>query len=123
VLGPSGCGKTTLLRAIAGFETAAAGEIAIGGRRVAGPGLHLPPEERRIGMVFQEGAIFPHLRAAENVAYGLRCRPDDARVLAALELVGLAGLARRRPDELSGGEQQRLALARALAPRPDFLLL
>jgi iron(III) transport system ATP-binding protein len=123
VLGPSGCGKTTLLRAIAGFEKVGQGEIAIGGRRVAGPGIHLPPEERRLGMVFQEGAIFPHLSVAENVAYGLRAGPRHPRVAEMLELVGLAALAGRRPHQLSGGEQQRLALARALAPRPDFLLL
>ena len=123
VLGPSGCGKTTLLRAVAGFERADRGEIAVGGRRVAGQGLHLPPEERRLGMVFQEGAIFPHLGVAENVAYGLSSGPRHPRVLEMLELVGLAPLAARRPHQLSGGEQQRLALARALAPRPDFLLL
>lgn len=123
VVGPSGCGKTSLLRCIAGFERARSGTIHIAGRLVAGPGIHLAPELRRVGMVFQDGALFPHLDAAANVAYGLGRRPDPARVREMLELVGLSTLASRRPDALSGGEQQRLALARALAPGPELLLL
>jgi iron(III) transport system ATP-binding protein len=123
VIGPSGCGKTSLLRCIAGFERLSFGTIEVGGRLVAGPSVHLAPEQRRVGMVFQDGALFPHLDAAANVGYGLGVRPDPSRVREMLELVGLVHLAARRPDQLSGGEQQRLALARALAPRPDLLLL
>lgn len=123
VLGPSGCGKTTLLRAIAGFERPRAGSIRVRGREVAGPTTFVPPEQRRLGMVFQEGALFPHLDAAHNVAYGLRAKATDPRVGAALELVGLGWCASRRPESLSGGEQQRLALARALAPQPELVLL
>ena len=124
LLGPSGCGKTTALRLIAGFERPDAGEIAVGGRVVSSAGSWLPPERRRIGMVFQEGALFPHLTVEQNVGYGLR--KDGARgrrIGEALELVGLSGLRRRMPHELSGGQQQRVALGRALAPRPDLLLL
>ncbi len=124
LLGPSGCGKTSLLRAVAGFEVPAAGRVFIGGREVAGPGRWVPPEARRVGMVFQEGALFPHLDVWENVRYGVRERRRGAeRTRAALELVGLAHLARRYPDELSGGQQQRVALARALAPTPRLVLL
>ncbi len=124
LLGPSGCGKTTLLRMIAGFEQPDAGQISVGGRVVSSPTGSLPPEKRRIGMVFQEGALFPHLTVERNIGYGL---PKDAarsrRIREALELVGLSELSRRMPHELSGGQQQRVALARALAPRPDILLL
>ena len=124
VLGPSGCGKTTLLRIVAGFETADAGEVVIGGRSVAGPGLHLAPERRRIGVVPQEGALFPHLTVARNVAFGLPRRTGrGGRVAEMLELVGLAGYGERMPHELSGGQQQRVALARALAPEPALVLL
>ena len=124
LLGPSGCGKTTALRMIAGFEKPDAGAIAIGGRPVSSPSVFLPPEKRRVGMVFQEGALFPHLTVEQNVGYGLRKEADrSARVNEALELVGLAEMRRRMPHELSGGQQQRVALARALAPRPDILLL
>ncbi len=124
LLGPSGCGKTTVLRCIAGFEEPDAGWIEIGGRRVAGGGRPVPPEERRVGIVFQDLALFPHLSVADNVGYGLRGRPDRReRVDALLELVGLAGLGRRMPHELSGGMQQRVALARALAPEPAIVLL
>ncbi|MFD5744933.1 ABC transporter ATP-binding protein [Streptomyces massasporeus] len=126
VLGPSGCGKTTLLRIVAGFLHADAGTVRLGDRLLVGPGVHLPPERRRIGIVPQEGALFPHLSVARNVAFGLtgtdraerRRRTDEM-----LELVGLAGYGDRMPHELSGGQQQRIALARALAPRPQLVLL
>ena len=124
LLGPSGCGKTTALRLIAGFERPDAGEIVVGGRPVSSPSVFLPPEKRNIGMVFQEGALFPHLTVEQNVGYGLRKdAARSARIDEALELVGLAGMRRRMPHELSGGQQQRVALGRALAPRPDILLL
>ncbi len=119
VLGPSGCGKTTLLRIVAGFETADAGSVVIGGRTVTS----LPPERRRIGVVPQEGALFPHLSVAGNVAFGLPRGGRGARVAEMLELVGLAGYGDRMPHELSGGQQQRVAVARALAPSPALVLL
>ena len=124
LLGPSGCGKTTLLRVIAGLERPDAGAVEIGGVAVEGPGRFVPPERRRIGMVFQDVALFPHLTVAENVGFGLRDDAGrDARVTELLELVGLPDVAGSRPHELSGGMQQRVALARALAPRPDVILL
>ncbi|HXG40282.1 MAG TPA: ABC transporter ATP-binding protein [Candidatus Limnocylindrales bacterium] len=124
LLGPSGCGKTTLLRLVAGFESPDEGTVEIAGRRVAGPGAAVPPERRRVGMVFQDLALFPHLSVRDNVAYGIRRDPDrDVRVAELLDLVGLPDAARRMPHELSGGMQQRVALARALAPRPDVVLL
>lgn len=125
LLGPSGCGKTTTLRLIAGFEHLDAGSIEIGGSRVAGDGFHLPPEKRRIGMVFQEYALFPHLDVADNIRFGLHSYPGDRdrRVAAVLKMVGLQGMESRNPHELSGGQQQRVALARALAPEPDVVLL
>lgn len=124
LLGPSGCGKTTVLRLIAGFEEPDAGRVEIGERVVADTGVFVPPERRRVGMVFQSYALFPHMTVAENVAYGLRRREDRAaRVREVLDLVGLRGLASRYPHELSGGQQQRVALARALAPGPEVLLL
>ena len=126
VLGASGSGKTTLLRLLCGFERADAGSIRIGDRDVAGPGLHLAPERRRIGYVAQEGALFPHLSVAANVTFGLRRRWRRERrgVDELLCLVGLSpAYAGRFPHELSGGEQQRVALARALAPRPALVLL
>ena len=124
LLGPSGCGKTTVLRAIAGFEPLAAGEIRLDGVLVSGSGVQLPPEQRRIGMVFQDHALFPHLTVADNVAFGLRGQPDAAaRVRQMLETVGLDGSGARFPHQLSGGQQQRVALARALAPSPRLLLL
>ena len=124
VLGPSGCGKTTMLRLIAGLETPDAGTIEIGGRRVAGAGVAVPPERRRVGMVFQDFALFPHLSVRDNVAYGLRRDPDrEVRVRELLELIDLADAGGRMPYQLSGGMQQRVALARALAPRPDVVLL
>jgi iron(III) transport system ATP-binding protein len=124
VLGPSGCGKTTLLRAIAGFERIDAGRIAVSGQPVAGPGLHVAPERRRVTIVPQEQALFPHLTVAGNVGYGVRRGPErDKAVEAMLQLAGLAGLGSRMPHELSGGQQQRVALARALAPNPTVVLL
>ena len=124
LLGPSGCGKTTTLRAIAGFESVQEGEIELGGAVISRPGFTLAPEKRRIGMVFQDYALFPHLSVAQNVAFGIRQHPDCARICAELlELVKLSGLGQRYPHELSGGQQQRVALARALAPEPQLLLL
>ncbi|MGQ0585927.1 MAG: ABC transporter ATP-binding protein [Gammaproteobacteria bacterium] len=126
LLGPSGSGKTTALRAIAGFEPLRAGSIALGGRVLSGPGVHLPPEQRGIGMVFQDYALLPHLSALRNVQFGLhRSAPAERarRARELLELVGLAGCAAAYPHELSGGQQQRVALARALAPKPALLLL
>lgn len=126
LLGPSGCGKTTVLRAIAGFEPARAGRIELGGTMLSGPGTHVPPERRRVGMMFQDYALFPHLTAAQNVAFGLRRSPraeQASRVAELLALVGLADAGGRHPHELSGGQQQRIALARALAPSPALLLL
>jgi iron(III) transport system ATP-binding protein len=124
VLGPSGCGKTTLLRVIAGFERLDGGTVHVSGRLVAGPGTHLAPERRRVTIVPQEQALFPHLNVARNVGYGLKRGPAKAaRVEAMLELAGLVGLADRMPYELSGGQQQRVALARALAPEPSVVLL
>ena len=127
LLGPSGCGKTTTLRLIAGFEEPDEGQIAIGGRVVAQAGSRgVPPEERGVGVVFQDYALFPHLTVEENVAFGLARRPRTARsaqVARILDLIGLGDLARRYPHELSGGQQQRVATARALAPEPALLLL
>jgi iron(III) transport system ATP-binding protein len=124
LLGPSGCGKTTLLRLVAGLENPDAGTVDIAGRRVAGPGGSVPPERRRVGMVFQDHALFPHLSVADNVAYGIRRDPDrSVRVAELLDLVSLPDAGPRMPHELSGGMQQRVAIARALAPRPDVILL
>jgi iron(III) transport system ATP-binding protein len=123
LLGPSGCGKTTLLRLIAGFERPDAGTIAVAGRTVATPGTWVAPEARKVGMVFQDYALFPHLTVAANVGFGLPRRARGARVPELLSVVGLSGLERRYPHELSGGQQQRVALARALAPSPELVLL
>ncbi|MBK8139154.1 MAG: ABC transporter ATP-binding protein [Chloroflexi bacterium] len=125
LLGPSGCGKTTTLRLIAGFEPPDAGSIAIHGRTVAAPAVYVPPEQRRVGMVFQDYALFPHLNVADNVGFGVRAdkRTRAARVAEMLALVGLEGYGHRMPGALSGGQQQRVALARALAPAPELLLL
>ena len=126
ILGPSGCGKTTLLRLIAGFEVPGAGEISVQGRLVSDPSVHVPPEHRRVGMVFQEYALFPHMTVGQNVAFGLQrlAKSERRRHLAeVLELVRLTGLEDRYPHELSGGQQQRVALARTLAPRPTAVLL
>ncbi len=124
LLGPSGCGKTTLLRLIAGFERPDRGSVEVGGKLVSNDRVNLPPEERRVGMVFQDYAIFPHLSVEENIAFGIN-RNQNAQQLTAdlLELVGLDGRGKQRPHELSGGQQQRVALARALAPDPAVLLL
>ncbi len=124
LLGPSGCGKTTLLRLIAGFEVPDAGTLAVGGQLVSGPNHLLPPEKRRVGMVFQDYALFPHMDVVDNVSYGLKRAPDrEKRVREVLALVGLQGMEHRMTHELSGGEQQRVALARALAPQPAVILL
>ena len=131
VLGASGCGKTTLLRIVAGFVTPTAGQVAVAGVTVVGDGRAVPPRRRGVGYVPQEGALFPHLSVAENVAFGLprserrrAARTVGGQVAAALDLVELSPeLARRFPHELSGGQQQRVALARALAPRPALVLL
>ncbi|MGI8728036.1 MAG: ABC transporter ATP-binding protein [Solirubrobacterales bacterium] len=124
LLGPSGCGKTTTLRMLAGLERPDGGRIAVGDRVLNDDGeTHVAPERRRIGMVFQDFALFPHLDVAGNVAYAIGRRADPERVQRALELVGLGDYARRSVHELSGGEQQRVALARALAPGPDLVLL
>ena len=122
VLGPSGSGKTTLLRMIAGFERPDGGSVTVGGTTVASDSVWLPPERRRIGMVFQDYALFPHLTVERNVAFGCARGNRDAP-RRALELVGLQHKADRHPHELSGGERQRVALARALAPGPDVVLL
>lgn len=127
VLGPSGSGKTTLLRCIAGFESADAGTITLAGRDLDSPNNQsIRPYDRNIGIVPQEGALFPHLSVARNVAFGITDRPRALRrdrVEELLELVGLQGLEDRRPHQLSGGQQQRVALARALAPEPSLILL
>lgn len=126
LLGPSGCGKTTLLRAIAGFETLQGGEIRLRGQVVSHAGWSLPPEKRRVGMVFQEFALFPHLNTSENIGFGLHDlseRERHARVRELLKLVGLSDYENSYPHQLSGGQQQRVALARAMAPRPELLLL
>ncbi len=121
LLGPSGCGKTTALRLIAGFETPDNGRIYVGGQEVAGPGVNLPPERRRVGMVFQDYALFPHMTLRANVAYALK-NSAGSQVDDLLEPVGLFGLGSRMPHELSGGEQQRGALARSLASEPRVIL-
>jgi len=126
LIGPSGCGKTTLLRAVAGLEPLAAGEISLAGSVVSTAQRQLAPEARRIGMVFQDYALFPHLDVGQNVGFGIvdwPTRERRARVGEVLELVGLGDVRRRYPHELSGGQQQRVALARALAPKPELLLL
>ncbi len=126
LIGPSGCGKTTLLRAVAGLEAISAGRIALAGETVSVPGQSLAPENRRIGMVFQDYALFPHLDVGQNVGFGIYDWPKkerQARVGEVLDLVGLGDVRRRYPHELSGGQQQRVALARALAPKPQLLLL
>jgi len=126
LVGPSGCGKTTTLRLIAGLERPDGGTIRLGGRTVASATVHVPPERRDVGMVFQDHALFPHLSVFDNVAFGLRGLSRAARhdrVRAMLELVGLQALAARYPHALSGGERQRVALTRTLALQPDLLLM
>ncbi len=126
LLGPSGCGKTTVLRCIAGFEPVQHGRIEISGHTVSSPGQTVPPERRRIGMVFQDYALFPHLRVRENIAFGLHASPSAShasRVAELAEITGLSAVLEKYPHEISGGQQQRVAVARALAPRPELLLL
>jgi iron(III) transport system ATP-binding protein len=126
LLGPSGCGKSTTLRLAAGLETLQQGEVRIGGRTVAGPGINVPTEHRHIGMVFQDHALFPHLSVADNITFGLGHLPaTERRERAAVwaERLGLAPHLKSYPHQLSGGEQQRVALARALAPEPRVMLL
>lgn len=126
IVGASGCGKTTLLRAIAGFVRPTAGRIAVAGQTVTDHNVYVPPEQRGVGLVFQDYALFPHLRVADNVAFGLRTHSREARAARVAELLALVGLteqAQRYPHELSGGQQQRVALARALAPQPALLLM
>jgi iron(III) transport system ATP-binding protein len=126
LLGPSGCGKSTALRLVAGLEIPDGGEVMLNGRRVAGGRTWVPPEARRVGMVFQDYALFPHLSVADNVGFPLTrisSKERRARVGELLDLVGLAGLGGRFPHQISGGQQQRVALARALAPQPSVVLL
>ncbi len=126
LVGPSGCGKTTTLRLIAGLETPDAGTVDFEGRRVEGEGTHVPPEARRVGLVFQDFAIFPHMTVLRNVLFGLKRWPRRhrrARAMEALRLVGLENEAGRMPQSLSTGQQQRVALARSMAPAPRLLLL
>ena len=126
LLGPSGCGKTTVLRAIAGFEPIYQGEIYLAGECVSRPGYSRAPEKRRLGMVFQDYALFPHMNLKDNVAFGIRnetATTTRQRIAEMLALVGMSEFAQRFPHELSGGQQQRVALARALAARPDAILL
>ncbi len=124
LLGASGCGKTTLLRLIAGFEPASSGRITLGGRVLQQPGRFIPAEQRHIGYVPQEGTLFPHLTVADNIGFGLtRAERRSGRIADAMKLTGLDGLADRFPNQISGGQQQRTALARALAPRPALILL
>lgn len=127
LLGPSGCGKTTLLRVIAGLESPSGGSVRVAGRALTdvAAGIDLPPQKRGVAMVFQNWALFPHLDVAENVAFGIpkELRADGSLLADTLAMVGLVGLERRRPSELSGGQQQRVALGRAVAQRPDVLLL
>ncbi|MBI2872956.1 MAG: ABC transporter ATP-binding protein [Chloroflexi bacterium] len=126
LVGPSGCGKTTLLRIISGFEAPDEGVVALGGQVLTGPGVWVPPEARRVSLVFQDYALFPHMTLAQNVAFGLKGwsrREQERRVKECMALARLEHLMGRYPHELSGGEQQRAALARALAPQPMLLLL
>ncbi len=126
LLGPSGCGKSSLLRCIAGFHALASGTILLGNQYLDDGKAQRPPEQRNIGMVFQDIALFPHLSVSENIEFGLFEWPSKqakARSMQLLTMIGLQGLGSRYPHELSGGQQQRVALARALAPKPDLLLL
>ncbi|MEX0768649.1 MAG: ABC transporter ATP-binding protein [Microthrixaceae bacterium] len=125
LLGPSGCGKTTLLRIIAGLEFADSGQVLLGNRCVSGPGVRVAPEQRQVGMVFQDWALFPHLSVARNVGFGLPRaeRKESSRINEVLALLGLSDFGDRSPSTLSGGQQQRVALARAIAPQPALLLL
>lgn len=126
IVGESGSGKSTTLRVLAGLETPESGEITVGGRTFLGPGTNLLPEQRELGMVFQDYALFPHLSVEKNIAFGLESMSrvqKRERVKSMLKLVNLDGYEKRYPHELSGGQQQRVALARALAPQPKLLLM
>lgn len=126
LLGPSGCGKTTLLRVIAGFEPVQEGRVSLAGETVSRPAWRLPPERRRVGMVFQDYALFPHLTVGRNIGFGIKHwhkQKRSRRIHQLLELVGLSAYVKSYPHQLSGGQQQRVALARALAPKPKLLLL
>lgn len=126
LLGPSGCGKTTMLRVVSGIERPSSGRVLINGSEVAGPNRYVPPEDRSIGLMFQDFALFPHLNILDNVAFGLRSLAPDVREKSAraiLDRVGLAGFADAYPSTLSGGQQQRVALARAIVPRPAVMLM
>ncbi len=126
LLGPSGCGKTTLLRTIAGLQPITQGEIALGDQVVSSTQVHQPTESRKVGMVFQDYALFPHMNVADNIRFGIEHfskKQQQARIRSLLELVDLAGKEKRYPHELSGGQQQRVALARALAGKPQILLM
>ncbi len=126
ILGPSGCGKTTTLRLIAGFERPDDGQILINGLAISGARMHVPPERRDVGLIFQDYALFPHLSVSENVAFGLRGLPAterSTRVKELVSLVGLTGLENRQPHHLSGGQQQRVAVARTLATAPALILM
>ena len=125
ILGPSGCGKSTLLRLIAGLEIPSQGEVYLHGQEISGREIILPPESRKFGMIFQDFALFPHLSVNDNVEYGATGSKIEKqlRVLELLELVSLSHLATKMPHQISGGEQQRIALARALAPRPCLMLM
>ena len=125
LLGPSGCGKTTLLRAIAGFEPVTRGAITLKDQVISAPDVHLPPEKRNIGMVFQDYALFPHLSIADNITFGIRKQSGKnkaRRVAELLELVNLPGYEKRYPHELSGGQQQRVSIARAIITEPSIVL-
>lgn len=126
LLGPSGCGKTTILRLIAGLTRPDSGQIHLKGDIIAGPGTHVPPERRGVGLVFQDYALFPHLTVEENISFGLQSVPSSERAeirRRVTHLMGLSGYEKRRPHQLSGGQQQRVALARTLATSPDVILL
>ncbi|MCY4153793.1 MAG: ABC transporter ATP-binding protein [Gammaproteobacteria bacterium] len=126
LLGPSGCGKTTLLRTIAGFEQPGTGEVWLNDRMASSPNALLQVEQRGVGMVFQDFALFPHLTAEDNIAFGLQCLPDAARqtrIDEVVQMLAIADFRHKHPHQLSGGQQQRVAIARALAPRPHLLLL
>jgi iron(III) transport system ATP-binding protein len=122
LIGPSGCGKTTLLRLVAGLLRVQRGQISLDGTALANPSISLPPEQRSVGMVFQEGALFPHMSVADNIAFGLTKKTGRKQSLDWLNRVGLPDMGDRFPDSLSGGQRQRVALARALAPEPRVLL-
>lgn len=123
LLGPSGCGKSTTLRIAAGVDRQNAGRVLLDGQVISDDSVHLPPEKRAIGLMFQDFALFPHLSVVENVAFGLKTRDKRTRALGLLEKVGLRKAAEKYPHQLSGGEQQRIALARALAPNPAVMLM